>query len=678
MRRLVTALLPICLVGAIIAGCSTLQDEEGKSACKDESCGPTGKPSAGNQYARYRNFTHNEAGIPGLLPENDLLHPDYQDMDEAQRRGLAAWHLFADKGRFLQEIAYASHGTINVLSFLDSRERDSRFDRFGVFNDPGCRANTRVDEFGLVLDDCNDPYSSGILGVRLNPNPAFDQDAWEAIGQVAGAFGDRDKKYQIPGKEKKLHGWEVEPPYLPSLNCTICHVSAHPLNPPRDINNPRWDELAFTIGNQYFREGAFLGKNVPEGEFVRQVLMSQAPGTSDTSRVATDDIFNPGAINGIANLAFRPVFTEALKPGTYNPDAYPCADNSGQCVDTFHVLKQGDDSSGPSGGIIRVFVNIGSCTDQLVAAADGFLRGEQQQPISRKRLHRECSEYRDVESRVKDILSFLKYIKPYKLKDALVDGSPVSQHGNNEFMTSDLTVLDRGRLMFATNCATCHSSIQPQDPNYDTSNPATWFTEERNDFFRAAVMKSDFISSNFLSDDRRYPNKVIGTHAARALATNARAGHIWEEYSSRTYQDLPLVEAGGYYRPPSLLNLWTSAPFLHNNELGLYNGRVDVEGRLEAFEDAIHQLLNPEQRRGKIRKTERFTVVSDAINLGIFKLDLPILKGAIIDKWANKKADSATRKLIAANHYKVDQGHVFGSHLSQDNKTALVEYLKTF
>jgi hypothetical protein len=678
MRRLVTALLTICLVGAGIAGCSTLQDEEGKLACKNESCEPTGKTSDGNQYARYRNFTHNEAGIPGLLPANDLLHPDYQDMDEAQRRGLAAWHLFAGKGRFLQEIAYASHGTINVLSFLDSRERDTRFDRFGVFNDPGCQASTRVDEFGLVLDNCDDPYSSGLLGVRLNPNPAFDHAAWDAIGQAAGAFGDRDRKYQIPGKDKKLHGWEVEPPYLPSLSCTICHVSAHPLNPPGDINNPQWNELAFTIGNQYFREGAFLGKNLPEGEFVRQVLMHQAPGTSDTSRVATDDIFNPSAINGIANLEFRPVFTEVLEPGTYNPDAYPCADNSGQCVDTFHVLKQGDDSSGPAGGIIRVFVNIGSCTGQFVAAADGFFRGKQQQPISRKQLHSECSEYREVESRVGDILSFLKYIKPYKLQDALVVGWPVSQRGDNEIMTSDPAVLDRGRLMFATNCATCHSSIQPQDPDYDTANPATWFTEKRNDFFRAVVMKPDFISSNFLSDDRRYPNKVIGTHAARALATNARAGHIWEEYSSQTYRDLPLVEDGGYYRPPSLINLWTSAPFLHNNELGLYNGRVDVEGRLEAFEDAINQLLNPEQRRGKVRKTERFTVVSDAINLGIFKLDLPILKGAIIDKWANKKADGATQKLIAANDYKVDQGHVFGSHLSDENKTALVEYLKTF
>ena len=678
MRPFITALVSIYVVATGISGCSTLQDDEGATGCKVASCETAAEVSSGNQYLRYQAFSDNVAGIPGLLPANDQLHSDYRGLSEVERRGLAAWHLFSGEGRYLQAISRVSHGTINVLSFLDSRERNTRFERYGVFNDPGCRINTSGDEFGLVLDTCDDPYSSGLLGLRLKPNPAFNQVAWDAIGQAAGAFGDRDKKYQIPGEDEALHGWEVEPPYLPALSCTICHVSAHPLNPPRDINNPRWNELAFTIGNQYFREGAFLGKNVSRGDFIHQVLDNQAPGTSDTSRVATDHIFNPSAINGIANLGFRPVFTERLEPGTHNPDSYPCDDNGGECVDTFHVLKQGDDSSGPAGGILRVFINIGACTDQFIAASGGLFRGEQQTPISRKRLHQGCSEYRDLEARVDDILSFLKFTGPYKLQDARVDGSVAADPGIREWITSDSQVLDRGKLAFATNCATCHSSIQPADPNYDTHDPATWFTEERNIFFSAAVMRPDFISSNFLSDDRRYPNKIIGTHAARALATNARKGHIWEEYSSATYQQLPLIEDGGYYRPPSLINLWTSAPFLHNNELGLYNGRVDVAGRLEAFEDGINQLLNPAQRRGKVRTTDHFTLASDAINLGILKLDFPIFKTAVIDKWANKKADSATQRLIAANDYQVDQGHNFGSHLSAEDKAALVEYMKTF
>jgi hypothetical protein len=673
-----TAALAIALLTIVMTGCSSIHDEDGNLVCEGGSCESTSTPAAGRQYVRYQDFDQEVAGIPGLLPPNEQLHPEYHNLTPAQRRGLAGWHLLAGKGRFLQEISMASNGTINVLKFLDSRNRNTRFDQYGVFNDPGCRMNEEPDEFGLVLDDCDDPYSSGLLGLRLMPNPAFNQLAWNAVGKSDGAFGNRDRKYKIPGEPKKRYAWEVEPPYLPSLACTICHVSAHPLNPPQDPNNPQWDELAFTIGNQYFREGVFLGQDLPENEFARQVLYSQAPGTSDTSRVATDNIFNPSAINGIANLGIRPVFTEKVKSGIYNPDAYPCADKTGNCVDTYHVLKQGDDSSGPGGGIVRVFVNIGSCTDQLIEAAGGLFHGKQQQPIVRQRLHDECAEYQDAEARVEDILNFLSYTGPYKLKDALIDGWPVSMRTDNTLMISDPVIQNRGKLAFAENCATCHSSIQPDDPNYDTRDPETWFTIARNDFFSAAVMEPDFVRMNFLSDDRRYPGIVIGTHAARAMATNAHRGHIWAEYSSQQYQDLPLLTNGGYYRTPSLVNLWTSAPFLHNNELGLYNGRVDVEGRLEAFNDAMDKLLNPQRRNGKIRATNRSSKVSDAINLGVVKLSLPLPQGALIDKWANKKADKATQNLIAANDYKVDQGHEFGAHLSDEDKNALIEYLKTF
>ena len=46
---------------------------------------------------------------------------------------------------------------------------------------------------------------------------------------------------------------------------------------------------------------AFLGGFVPEENVVHWVLASQQPGTSDTSRVATDYLFSPGSVNAIAN-----------------------------------------------------------------------------------------------------------------------------------------------------------------------------------------------------------------------------------------------------------------------------------------------------------------------------------------------------------------------------------------
>ncbi len=133
------------------------------------------------------------------------------------------------------------------------------------------------------------------------------------------------------------------------------------------------------------------------------------------------------------------------------------------------------------------------------------------------------------------------------------------------------------------------------------------------------MLKPDFREDNFFSDDRRYPITKIQTNAARACATNAMRGHIWANFSSETYKNLPSVgaikvwnpftaaeedfkiEGGGpgYYRTASLISVWSSAPLLHNNSLGKFTGDPSVAGRMEAFNDAITKLLWPEKRLGK-------------------------------------------------------------------------------
>ena len=59
-----------------------------------------------------------------------------------------------------------------------------------------------------------------------------------------------------------------------------------------------------------------------------------------------------------------------------------------------------------------------------------------------------------------------------------------------------------------------------------------------------------------------------------------------------TEKALELVGGRGYYRTPSLTNIWNSAPFFHNNGLGLYNGRTDIAGSLEAYEEKFGK-VNP-------------------------------------------------------------------------------------
>ena len=103
--------------------------------------------------------------------------------------------------------------------------------------------------------------------------------------------------------------------------------------------------------------------DLEEKGFLFQVLASQPPGTSDTSRMATDHIDNPSVINPIQYLAHRPVHTEQM-PGTREsePFANSGADEHGR-KSVPHVLKDGADSIGIAGASLRVYVNIGMCSD---------------------------------------------------------------------------------------------------------------------------------------------------------------------------------------------------------------------------------------------------------------------------------------------------------------------------
>jgi len=296
--------------------------------------------------------------------------------------------------------------------------------------------------------------------------------------------------------------------------------------------------------------------------------------------------------------------------------------------------------------------------------------------------------------------------------------------------------------VFAESCAACHSSKQPP-ANIDPRSG------EGKAWFRAAVTAPDFLENNFLSNDKRYPLTKIETNSARAFATNAKAGHVWDNFSSLTYKELSPVDeleffnpfdethpikfkpkeknvAPGYYRTPSLVSVWSSAPFLHNNTLGKFTGDPSVAGRMEAFNDGAEKLLWPEKRLNKdsIWRTQndcslhlRKEFVPKALqgladSDGYIKIG-PIPKGTPVNLLANLEPDfgqidlftKIAGKLIKINQEKLsgeaatvewrkivpdliaankcpdfveDKGHYFGTDLPDTDKRALIEYLKTF
>ena len=218
-------------------------------------------------------------------------------------------------------------------------------------------------------------------------------------------------------------------------------------------------------------------------------------------------------------------------------------------------------------------------------------------------------------------LFFLKAARPDKLKDA---------PAGTKYLTTDQAVLDRGKQVFADTCARCHSSKAPKPaagldpggcagPGYLDCWSRYWAwtnTDEYKQQMRPIVNMPDFLDDNFLSTEVRVPVTLLQTNACSPLATNAIAGNIWDNFSSQSYKDLPSVgtitvndpftgaprpytmPAGGrgYTRPPSLISLWSTAPFLLNNTVGPFEQDPSVDARMRVFNASIEQMLWPEKR----------------------------------------------------------------------------------
>jgi hypothetical protein len=674
----------------------------------------------------------------GRTPDDfpELAVDVFQPMDgglalsQDEIKGRNTWNLWTGGDeQFWERMSRESYGMIDLLKTIDSRARATRFQDMGLINEPGYRQATKPDEFGLWIDEADTPESaaidpkvygrsSGIMGFRLFPNPAFDAEAkkkWD------GARFYSDPTYAVDATLVR--------PYRVGVSCGACHIAFNPTRPPADPESPEWGNLASAIGNQYIREGKVFAHNVKEGGFFYEMLKLQPPGTSDTSRIATDHINNPNAINPIFELSARLAVAHQetvsgdtlLLPGEQATMMVP------------HILKDGADSVGVPGATLRVYINIGMYSQYWLTRHNALIGLTPQKPFQISMAEKNSVYWRATERKVGNVAKFFMRLEPMKLADA---------PGGNAYLTQDPEILKRGKLAFASSCAGCHSSKQPPE---GTADAKAWFA--------AAVLQDDFATDNFFSNEKRYPVTRIKTNAARALATNAEGGHVWDNFSSDTYKALPSVGkievynpftggtdefqapsgGPGYYRTPSLINLWSTAPFLHNNMLGKFTGDPSVAGRLDAFNDAAEKLLWPEKRLGNdsIWRTSQecnlqlqMAVIPEPLKTllrphadpdGYVRIG-PIPAGTPINLLGNVDPDADPARLLAlfikmnevfaqikTQHldadatnalmakdlgpallavskcpdFVEDRGHTFGSSLADDDKRALIEYLKT-
>lgn len=675
----------------------------------------------------------------GRHPEDfpELAIDVFQPMDggikltDSEIKGRNTWNLWcAGDEQFWERMSRESYGLIDLLKTIDSRNRTNRFASMGLINEPGFQPASKPDQYGLWIDEPVpgegepagiDPkvygHPTGIMGFRLFENPDFTGDAvknWDAKRYY------NDPDYAV---RKTLVR-----PYRVGISCGSCHIAFNPCKPPTDPENPKWENLASTIANQYIREGAVFASNVKPGGLFWEMLKTQPPGTSDTSRIATDNINNPNAINPIFELAARlsvaeeeDIAGDSLNlPGVTTKMKVP------------HVLKDGADSVGVPGATLRVYINIGSFSQHWLRQHNALIGLTPQKPFSVKTAQENSVYWLATQTKFTNIANFFMHLKSYRLEDA---------PGGKDYITQDDAVMTRGKIVFAENCAKCHSSKRPPSG------------VDAEDWFRTEVLKPNFRDNNFFSDDHRYPITKIESNAARPVATNAKRGHIWDAFSSETYKNLPSVgdievwnpytganqkfqvEGGGpgYVRTASLISVWSSAPLLHNNALGKFTGDPSVKGRMEAFNDAITKLLWPEQRLGtnSIWRTSQecnlqvqLSVLPAALRVllkphadpdGYFRLG-PIPAGTPVNLLANIDPDTNPAKLaalclkikaalikiklehldaaaakellrmeVAPELFAVskcpdlieDRGHYFGTDLPNADKLALIEYLKT-
>ncbi|HEX6739690.1 MAG TPA: hypothetical protein VF310_15525, partial [Vicinamibacteria bacterium] len=260
-------------------------------------------------------------------PDEDYFH----DMDGAvaltadEVKGRNTWIVWTGgNDRFWDTISRKSVGTLDFVKTLSSHpklkaSRDNRWRYLGLVNEPCFEKATGPDpkRFGLWLDQRKagcppDPFeneakyagvklgargqnlpvgsyfgfASGVVGLRLFPNPAFDA--------AAQAKWDAEKYYTDPDYYLSK---DLVKPYRVGMSCGFCHVGPNPVHPPADPENPEWANLASNVGAQYFWVDRIFSWEADPTSFTFQLFHTSRPGALDTSLVSTDNINNPRTMN---------------------------------------------------------------------------------------------------------------------------------------------------------------------------------------------------------------------------------------------------------------------------------------------------------------------------------------------------------------------------------------------
>jgi hypothetical protein len=601
--------------------------------------------------------------------DDNLVYGKRPAYTQAEIEGRNMWMVWTGgNDRLWDRLSVDSLGSFDLLKTISSHAkqgygRRNRWYTLGLVNEPCFTEATGPDpnRFGLWLDvrdsSCPpDPFAdeknypgvvigsrgktvaigsyygepTGVVGLRLFPNPDFDEQARRRW--------DSDRFYNDP---KYYSDRELVRPYRVGMSCGFCHVGPNPIRPPADPENPKWENLSALVGAQYFwwdRVFNWSGLTKRDSIFFQALHVSR-PGTLDTSLVSTDNINNPRTMNAVYYLAPRMAIArqwgkETLAGGNldnkqfndYVPPGDPLSQFFVPPATTYtpRVLKDGADSVGALGALNRVYINIGVFSEEWLLHFRALLGGEPISPIPIATAEKNSIYWRATEMQTPYMARYLLAgSDPHYLKDA---------PGGSAYLSETPAVVERGKIVFAERCARCHSSPSKMPPlpagldlenangpNYLKAWTAYWEWTKTEAFkapMRQKVLEPDFLDKNYLSNELRVPITLLGINACSPIATNAIRGNIWDNFASESYKSLPPVGTikirhpisgqemdyplpgggRGFIRPASLVSLWSTAPFLQNNTVGPFEWRPSIESRMRSFQASIEQMLWPERR----------------------------------------------------------------------------------
>jgi len=200
-------------------------------------------------------------------------------------------------------------------------------------------------------------YATGIMGLRLFPNPDFDAKAakdWNPERYYT------DPSYYKPGGSGAAVPRRHVLWFLPRRS--------QPRPSAADPNAPTFADLSSSVGAQYmWVDRLFIfNSNKPEGRknFMYQLVKTYRPGSMDTSLISTDSINNPRTMNAVYDFVSRMglaknLWHEKLAGGELNNKQFNDFVSEGPLTGYYakadttshtpHVLKDGADSVGLPG-----------------------------------------------------------------------------------------------------------------------------------------------------------------------------------------------------------------------------------------------------------------------------------------------------------------------------------------